>query len=61
LVYLGSDTPIESLKEDRHEARPDPRDRHRHRGAQIPTPREAGWIAQRDPVGGPERLKTLVA
>jgi hypothetical protein len=35
--------------------------RYRYRGAKIATPREAGWIARRDPVCAPERLETLVA
>jgi RNA-directed DNA polymerase len=35
--------------------------RYRYRGAKITTPWEAGWIARRDPVCGPERLENLVA
>jgi hypothetical protein len=35
--------------------------RYRYRGAKIATPWEAGWIARRDPVCGPERLENLVA
>lgn len=35
--------------------------RYRYRGAKIATPWEAGWIAKRDPVCGPERLENLVA
>ncbi|MCA1679564.1 MAG: hypothetical protein LC777_11755 [Actinobacteria bacterium] len=35
--------------------------RYRYRGAKIATPWEAGWIARRDPVCGPERLETLVS
>jgi RNA-directed DNA polymerase len=35
--------------------------RYRYRGAKIATPWEAGWIADRDPVCGPERLENLVA
>ena len=33
----------------------------RYRGAKIATPWQAGWIARRDPVCGPERLENLVA
>ena len=35
--------------------------RYRYRGAKIATPWEAGWIARRDPICGPERLENLVA
>ncbi|MDQ6807609.1 MAG: group II intron reverse transcriptase/maturase [Actinomycetota bacterium] len=35
--------------------------RYRYRGAKIATPWEAGWIARRDPVCGPEHLENLVA
>lgn len=35
--------------------------RYRYRGAKITTPWEAGWIARRDPVCGPERLENLIA
>lgn len=35
--------------------------RYRYRGAKIATPWQAGWIARRDPVCGPEHLENLVA
>jgi RNA-directed DNA polymerase len=35
--------------------------RYRYRGAKIATPWQAGWIARRDPVCGPERLENLIA
>ena len=35
--------------------------RYRYRGVKIATPWEAGCIAQRDPVCGPERLENLIA
>jgi retron-type reverse transcriptase len=35
--------------------------RYRYRGAKIATPWQAGWIARRDLVCGPERLENLIA
>jgi RNA-directed DNA polymerase len=35
--------------------------RYRYRGAKIAAPWQAGWIARRDPVCGPERLENLIA